>query len=104
MSTSVQVQVPIDVRSVESPETGATGSYEFWEPNSGPLEEQEVFLPTGPSLQPRKCFLVAQSIKMDATCRMTLSFPKDTSRHQRSIQQGCCGRQLGSRNFPVLKP
>jgi len=36
---------------VRSTGTGVTGSCEYWESNSGPLEEQPVFLTAEPSLQ-----------------------------------------------------
>ena len=52
--TCACLRSPEDVRS---PETGVTDGCEppceYWEPNSGPLQKQQVFLAAEPSLQLR---------------------------------------------------
>lgn len=44
------------MRAFESLETGVTESSQppgrFWELNPGPVQEQQLFLPAGPALQP----------------------------------------------------
>lgn len=39
-------------RRCQCPGTGVIGSSGFWEPNSGPVQEQQMLLRTEPSLQP----------------------------------------------------
>lgn len=56
---------------IESPETGVTDVFN-WEPNPGPLEEQQLLVTAEPALQPLTLIATRISVPMFVSCRVSV--------------------------------
>jgi len=76
------MHVPGQKEMTRSPGTGVTDSCELpcgcWELNSGPLQEQLVFLTTEPSLQPKGDFFFLMLNKVEASLKVEMAGDQTT--------------------------